>query len=93
MVDQLQLIHMVPTRHPRPKGHKPFTTQTMESHSYPSEFIPKPFSLGIHMAHITHETDIHYSGDWLEPLGDLNIIIVTTMTIALEHHVIAFGKT
>ena len=86
---------MVPTKHPRSKGHKLLTNQTMELHSYPSKFRPKPFSLEIHMVHITHKADIHIPGDWLEPLPlwDLSIMTVTTMAIALEYHVIASSKT
>ena len=95
IVDQPQLIHIVPTRHSRSKGRELPTTQTIESHSYASVFMPKCFSLGIHMTHITHKADIHIPGDWLEPLllGDLNIITVTTMAIALKRHVIASVKT
>ena len=42
----------------RSEGRKLPTTQTMESHSYPSKFRPKPSSLGTHMAH-THTQGRH----------------------------------
>ena len=46
------------------------------------------------MAHITHKADIQIPRDWLEslPLGDLNIMTVTTMAIALECYVVASVK-